>query len=130
MTCFINDQTAEREALISNTIQLIPESGAVVQVDCATALQTLSTESDSDGSLLKKLGIKIDLGRSLNKNKNPVAENAIKEFHKECLRLNPSGGPISEIDRALVTRNMNSRLETVASRPKKLLFNEIKLQIK
>ena len=100
-TCFINDQTADslREALISSIIELIPESGAVVQVDCATALQTLSTESESNGSLLKKLGIKVDLGRSLNKNKNPVAENAIKEFHKECLRLNPSGGPISEIDR-------------------------------
>ena len=133
-TCFVNDQTADslREALISSIIELIPESGAVVQVDCATALQTLSTESESNGSLLKKLGIKVDLGRSLNKNKNPVAENTIKEFHKECLRLNPSGGPISEIDRALVTRNMNSRLRNRGFSSKEIAFqrDQITNQVK
>ena len=69
----------------------------VVQVDNAPALQSLKTESETDGSIPKKLNIKVDLGRIFNKNKNPVAENAIKEFHKERLRLNPSGGPISEI---------------------------------
>ena len=112
VTCFVADETADslRDGLISNIIEMIPASGAVVQVDAAPAFQTLKTESDSKGSLLQKLGIKVDLGRTLNKNKNPVAENAIKEFHKECLRLNPSGGPLSEINRAMITKNMNERI--------------------
>merc|ERR1711888_85050 len=90
-------------------IELIPVDGTTVQVDCATSLQTLQAEYEEDESILKRLNIKIDLGRTLNKNKSPVAENAVKEFHKERLRLNPAGGPISEIDRALITKNMNSR---------------------
>ena len=64
----------------------------------------------------------VDLGRSLNKNKNPVEENAVKEFHKECLRLNPSGGPISEIDRALVSKNMNSRIRNRWFSSKEIAF--------
>ena len=67
-------------------------------------------EPTQDDSILKRLDIKIDLGRTLNKNKNPVAENAVKEFHKERLRLNPAGGPVTEIDRALITKNMDSRI--------------------
>ena len=58
----------------------------------------LAAESNVDGSVLKKLGILVDQGRTLNVNKNPIAENAIKEFHKERLRLNPAGGRISEVE--------------------------------
>ena len=59
-------------ALVTCIIETMPDSGALVQVDCATAFQTLKAESDNDGSILKKLKIKVDLGRSHNKNKNPV----------------------------------------------------------
>ena len=80
-TVFISDQTANsmRDALISSVIETIPATGTMVQVDCATSLQTLQKEYEEDDSILKQLGIKIDLGRTLNKNKNPVAENAVKE---------------------------------------------------
>ena len=67
----------------------IPSSGAVVQVDCATSFQTLHNESNTKGTDLNSLNIKIDLGRTVNANKNPIAENAIKEYHKERLRLDP-----------------------------------------
>ena len=30
--------------------------------------------------------------------------NAIKEFHKERLELNPAGGKISEIERSIITK--------------------------
>ena len=85
-SCFIQDQKADalRDALVTCTIETIPATGGIVQVDCATAFQTLKAEQDGEGSILKKLNIKVDLGRSHNKNKNPVAENAPKEFHKEC----------------------------------------------
>ena len=56
-------------------------------------------------------------------NKNPVAENAIKEFHKERLRLNPSGGKINEIDRSIITINMNSRVRERGLTPKEMAFN-------
>merc|ERR1711888_200777 len=103
-------------------IELIPVDGTTVQVDCATSLQTLQTEYEKDDSILKRLNIKIDLGRTLNRNKNPVAENAVKEFNKERLRLNPAGGPISEIDRALITKNMNSRIRDRGFSSKEIAF--------
>lgn len=109
-------------ALVTCIIETMPDSGALVQVDCATAFQTLKAESDNDGSILKKLKIKVDLGRSHNKNKNPVAENAIKEFHKESLRICPRGGPLSEIERAMVTKSMNSRIRNRGFSPKEIAF--------
>ena len=72
------------DALVTCIIETIPASGKLVQVDCATAFQTLKTESDCEGSILKKLDIKVDLGRSHNKNKNPVAENAVKKCIKSA----------------------------------------------
>ena len=56
----------------------MPASGAVIQVDNAPALQALKSESETDGSILKKLNIRIELGRVFNKNKNPVAEKRYK----------------------------------------------------
>ena len=98
-TRIIPDETADslRDSLVTAVLDLMPEAGATVQVDCAPGLQTLAAESKLDGSTLKKLGIEIDLGRVHNVNKNPVAENAIKEFHKERLKLNPCGRRINEI---------------------------------
>ena len=56
-------------------------------------------------------------------NKNPVAENAIKEFHKERLRLNPAGGRINEIERCIITKNMNSRVRERGLTSKEMAFN-------
>merc|ERR1712215_289726 len=82
----------------------------------------IKKEYEEDNSVLKQLNIKIDLGRTLNKNKNPVAENAIKEFHKERLRLNPAGGPVTEIERARITKNMNSRIRDRGFSSKEIAF--------
>ena len=97
ITRFVKDETAEslESALISSIIELLPEGGAIVQLDNAPGWQTLQARSTVDGSILKKFKVQIDLGRVLNKNKNPISENAVKEFHKESLKLNPRGGPIS-----------------------------------
>ena len=101
----------------------MPDEGAVVQVDCAPGLQTLAAESKMDGSILRKLGIVVDIGRTLNKNKNPIAENCIKEFHKERLRLNIPAGKLSNIDRAIITKNMNSRIRNRGYTAKEMAFN-------
>ena len=124
-TALILDETADslRDAVMAAVLELMPDEGTKVQVDCAPAFQTLAAESKMDGSILKKFNIVVDLGRSLNKNSNPVAENCIKEFRKERLRLNPSGGPISEADRIMITRNMNSRIRSRGVTSKEILLN-------
>ena len=104
-------------------LELMPDVGTTVQVDCAPGLQTLAAESKLDGTILKKLGILVDLGRTLNVNKNPVAENAIKEFHKERLKLNAAGGRISEIERSIITKNMNSRIRERGLTSKEMALN-------
>ena len=101
----------------------MPIDGTTIQVDCAPAFQTLAAESHMDGSFLKKLGISIDLGRTHNINKNPVAENAIKEFHKERLKLNKAGGRITEIERAIMTKNINSRIRERGLTPKEMAYH-------
>ena len=120
-------QTFLEIALVGAVLELQPDSGAVVQVDCAPALQTLAAESKLDGSVLRKLGIEVDLGRTLNKNKNPIAKNAIKEFHKERLKLKPSGGQINEIERAIITKNMNSRIRERGLSSKEMAYNRDQL---
>ena len=123
-TTFIKDQTAItlKQSLISLILDFVPEAGSTVQVDCATAWATLEKESKMEHSDLKKLNIKIDLGRHHNVNKNPVSDNACKEFHKELLRLKPEGSPLTEIERAVVTSNMNKRIRKSGFSSKEICF--------
>ena len=79
-------------------MDIIPDSGTEVRVDGATAFQALERESIRPGTMLNKLKIKIVVGRLLNKNKNPNAENAVQEVLKELLRLKQHAGPISTTD--------------------------------
>ena len=111
-----------REALLCSILDFTSPSGTDVQVDCATGWQSLKSECLQEGSTLKKYGIRIDLGRALNKNKNPIAKNAIKEFHKEWLRLNPRGGPLSRSEISQVVRNMNSRIRNRGLSAKEIAF--------
>ena len=70
-TRIISDESADslRDAIVAAVLDLMPETGANVQVDCAPGLQTLAAETKLDGSILKKLGITIDLGRVHNVNR-------------------------------------------------------------
>ena len=85
----IPDQTANtlRQSLLSLILDILLDSGTTIRVDGTTSFQTLEKESKSNGSLLNQLKISIQVGRLINKNKNPVAENAVKEVLKEILRL-------------------------------------------
>ena len=130
----LRDETADslKNALVSSILDFIPTSGAEVQVDCATAFQTLSKECSKEGTTLANLGIKVVMGRTFNVNKNPIAENAIKEYHKERLRLDPAGGRVTENQLAVIARNMNSRIRLRGLSPKEILLrrdqvtNEVK----
>ena len=118
------DQTTDtlRQALLSLTLDLIPDSGAEVRVDGAPAFQSLERESIQPDSLLAKMKIKITVGRLINKNKNPCAENAVQEVLREILRLKPEPGPISATDLLLVLKNVNARIRYNSLTPKEILF--------
>ena len=111
-----------RDALASMILDLIPDTGTEVRVDAATAFQALKRESEMNDSLLKKLNIKIVVGRILNKNKNPTAENTNKEVLKEILRLTNKPGAISQTELNMVLRNVNSRIRYNKLSPKEILF--------
>ena len=109
-TKFIEDETADtiREAIVEAVSPIMPSSGASIRLDPAPAHKALSNLQKD--TILRKFGITLDLGRPHNPNKNPVAENGIKEFRKERLRLNKHGGPLTELDRITITNNMNQRI--------------------
>ena len=52
-----------------------------------------------------------------------MAENCIKEFLKERLRLSSRGGPITEVERAQITKNMNSRIRERGYTAKEMALN-------
>ena len=108
-TTFLQDETKEsmEEGIITSILSLIPEMGATIQVDPGPSLVALSKD---DRSILSSYNISLDIGRIHNKQKNPVAENAIKEFRKEWLRLKPDGSQLSDIDRARITDTINKRI--------------------
>ena len=123
-TAIIPNQTTDtlRQALLSLVLDMLPDMGATIRVDGATAFQALERESKTNGSLLNKLNIKIEVGRLLNKNKNPDAENAVKELEKEILRYVQAKGAISQTDLDIVTRNINSRIRANGLSAKEIMY--------
>ena len=120
----IPDQRATtlEEAIMRTVLELIPDNGTTIRVDGAKAFQSLKISSDEDESYLAKYNIKLDIGRTLNRNKNPQAENANKEVEKEILRIWPNGKFMNNIDMAMVMKNVNSRIRYNGHAPKEILL--------
>ena len=120
-TCFLADETQQctEQGIIASIIDLIPDGGAVIQVDAGPGLVALGNDKHSS---LNSLNIKLDIGRIHNKQKNPIAENAIKEFRKEWLRLKPDGSSLSDLDRAKITAIMNKRIRLNGLAPKEFML--------
>ena len=114
----IPDETANivKDAIIQLTAELIPSEGLEMQVDNASAMQSLVNDSH-----LARYNIDIRLARKKNKNGNPVAEKAVQEFKHEKLKFNPSGGAISDLDRALITAGLNRRIRNTKMSARELL---------
>ena len=121
LTKIILDETAEtmEAALVALISDYVPDTGCTVQVDAATGFQALA---DGKSKYLGKLNILIDIGRVNNKNKNPVAENAIKEVRKEWLRFKPSGDLLNETELAIITSTINSRVRQNGLAPKEMML--------
>ena len=54
--------------------------------------------------------IRLDFGRTHNKNKNPTIEKGIRELGSEILRFLPEGGAISEEQLAVIVNQLNARI--------------------
>ena len=98
-----------RDALIPLCIDLCPLDGppAVIRTDPAPAFQALV-----DDKILAKHRLSIEIGRTKNVNKNPVAEKAVQELETELLKIDPLGGTVSRKTLAVATANLNSRIRT------------------
>ena len=104
---FIKSESANdlRNGLFETSAHVLSGDGATVRVDCATAFQTLVGDPQ-----LKNYGITLELGRTKNRNKNPVAEKAIGELEEELCRTKPGGQPVTSTDLILAIRTLNSRI--------------------
>ena len=105
----IEDQKADtlETALLTMILPIIPSGGAVVRTDGGTGFQSLAMRTDTE---LAKNNIKIELGRLQNTNKNPQAENAVKEFEKEMLRYDPDIKILRPIDICHILKSINTRI--------------------
>ena len=94
-----------RTALLTLCSELgcLGDAGITIRVDGAPGFTILANDTN-----FQKHGIKLEIGNVKNRNKNPVAEKAVQELGLELLHLIPEGGPISEINLALSTVNMNA----------------------
>ena len=114
----VPDETAEslRNGLVINTCNIRASSSAVY-VDTAPGFQSLK-----DDALLKRYGITIEYGRVKNKNAVAVADKGIQELEREMLNVDPSGGPLSEVQLQLVVETLNTRIRNRGLSSREILF--------
>ena len=123
-TDIITDQTAVslKESLIKLVTPFTSDQGTIVRTDGAAAFSRLANEAQDPDDVLHRAGIKIEVGRVTNKNKNSQAENAIKLLEKEILRYQPGLNQISSNDLVLITRQLNLRPNKSGFSPRELLL--------
>ena len=99
--------TTLRDNLIRLSVEMRPLEGpsAVIRTDSAPGFQSLK-----DDKLLRQCRITIEIGRTKNPNKNPVAERAIQELELELLHQDQSGNLVSPLTLSLAVSRLNSRL--------------------
>ena len=107
-----------REAIIVTTSELIPEDGLIIQVDNATGLVKLVGDSQ-----LERYNIRVQTGRKNNKDSNPVAEKAVKEFREQKLKFKPQGGIVTEFERAMITASLNKMIRNRNLSSKEIVTN-------
>ena len=108
-SCLVPDEKHDtlRDALTQLIVGVHPLDGprAVIRVDPSPGFQSMAN-NDS----LNHLNVTIEFGRVKNKNKNPVAEKAVRELEEELIKQEPGGRPVSAVGLALATARLNSRL--------------------
>ena len=107
--CVIPDEKRDtlRDNLVSLMTGMHPIDGppAVIRVDPAPGFVSLKNDS-----FLNKYNITVQIGRAKNPNKNPVAEKAIRELETEMLKLDPHGGPLTNVQLSICVARLNARI--------------------
>ena len=121
----IEDQTANsiRGKLLNQILPVTPEQGAIIRTDGASSFQTLAAEANTPGTIWAKHSIIIEIGDRMNVNKNPVAENKIKEVHKEFLRHSPEGGKLTPVQVTEVAKTLNARIRSAGLASREILLS-------
>ena len=109
-------------ALIMLIADFIPDYGTVIRTDNAPQFQKLSSLDAESESWLRKFNIKLELGSTFNSNKNPIAENMVKEVHKEINKAGFLNEQINDIQLMVVLKNINSRVRDRGLSAKEMCF--------
>ena len=99
------DHLRDAILILCSELKSLRTSGVTIRVDPAPGLSSLVNDKT-----LTSYGIHLEVGRSKNPNKNPVAERAIAVLGVELLKLHPEGCPVTPVLLAHAVANMNSRI--------------------
>ena len=119
--CIIPDETSStlKNSMIASisSIRPNPQTNVTVRTDNASGFKSLCGDSD-----LQQLRVSIDLGRTLNKNKNPVVDKSINELITELLKVCPEGGKITPVILSYAINTLNSRIRNRGLSAWEILF--------
>ena len=110
------------KAIVMLIADMVPEYGSVVRTDNASTFQKINSSVDKGDSWLNKFNIKLELGETFNQNHNPIAENLIKEAHKEVNKAGYTSNQMDELQLSLVVKNINSRIRNRGLSAKEMCF--------
>ena len=107
------------DGVIETILPLHPTDGpsSSIRVDPAPGFQHLHSTQP-----LKVYGIEFDMGRVKNPNKNSIADKAIQELESELVRIEPSGGRISNRQLTIALSRLNSRIRLHGLSAYELMF--------
>ena len=94
---------------LSNLIRPSKLASMTIRVDPHPSHKAMFMQVQKDAGLAVH-NIKLEIGRELNVNHNPVAEKAVKELILEMLNLFPGGGKLSSTELSHAVAVLNSRL--------------------
>ena len=96
-----------KEGIVKLLCRLRSPSGPLLtlRADAGTSLQALQGDP-----LLTSLNIHLEIGDPKNINKNPISERAISETLEELAKLQPTGGPVSDVTLAMAMSALNSKI--------------------
>jgi hypothetical protein len=107
------------DGVIQTVLPLHPIDGpsSSIRVDPAPGFQHLEKTQP-----LNIYGIEFQLGRVKNPNKNSIADKAIQELESEIMRIEPSGGRISNRQLTFALQRLNSRIRLHGLSAYELMF--------
>ena len=122
--CILANETGQdiMTAIIKLIVDKVPDYGTTIRTDNASTFQKVSSMSNVPGSWLEKFNIRIEMGDTFNHNRNPIAENLVKECHKEINKAGFADSPLDECQLAVVIRNINSRIRNRGLSAKEMCF--------